>query len=83
MKRAREACHAVPSARSWLRYSIAWPRSCWFEVGSEAIWMAFSTCRSNDCQYRAVKAGTCVHTWASISSAVSMRSKFCVFKGSR
>lgn len=43
VKSARAACHAVPSALSWVRYSMAWPRSCWLEVGSEAIWMAFST----------------------------------------
>lgn len=53
VKSARAACHAVPSALSWLRYSMAWPRSCWLEVGSEAIWMAFSTYSNSGGQERA------------------------------
>lgn len=39
----RHACQAEPSARSWFRYSMAWPRSAWLEVGFEAILIAFST----------------------------------------
>jgi hypothetical protein len=43
VNKARPACQPAPSVRNCVRYSMAWPRSAWLEVGFEAISMAFST----------------------------------------